>query len=163
VRNCARSVVDPSQLSACGVVVIPPAIVPVQASRQQLIVRWPLGQQESCEVSECALAAVWQSVDINGEIPANATTELCSPITSITMMAMSRRFMGKSLTGSRPPGKQLAKPCVEFAIRTSKSDTAYRLGRLQCSHLAAQGGLCGSKRAGGARQASLACMVIVLN
>ena len=89
VRNCGRSVVDPSQLSACSVVVTEPAIVPTQASRQQLIVRWPLGQQESCEASECELAAVWQSVDINGEIPANATTELCSPMTSITMMAMS--------------------------------------------------------------------------
>lgn len=89
VRNCGRCVVDPSQLSACGVVVTEPAIVPTQASRQQLIVRWPFGQQESCEASERALAAVWQSVNINGEFPAKATTELCSPMTSITMMAMS--------------------------------------------------------------------------
>jgi hypothetical protein len=29
--------------------------------------------------------------------------------------------MGKSLTGSRRRGKQLAKPCVEFAIRASKA------------------------------------------
>ena len=89
VQNCGSSVAWPCQLSACGVVVTEPAIVPAQASRQQLIVRWPLGQQESCEASECELAAVWQSVDINGEIPANATTELCSPMTSITMMGMS--------------------------------------------------------------------------
>jgi hypothetical protein len=89
VRNCGRSVVDPSQLSARSVVVTAPALVPAQASRQQLIVRWPLGQQESCEASKCELAPIWQSVDINGEIPANATTELCSPMTSITMMAMS--------------------------------------------------------------------------
>jgi hypothetical protein len=41
--------------------------------------------------------------------------------------------MGKSLTGSRPPGKQLAKACVEFAIRASKSDTAYGPRRLQAT------------------------------
>jgi hypothetical protein len=88
-RNCGRSVAKPSQVRDWGVVVTAPGIVPAQASRQQLIVRWPFGQQESCEVFECELAAVWQSVDINGEIPANATTELCSPMTSITMRAMS--------------------------------------------------------------------------
>jgi hypothetical protein len=89
VRHCGRSVAWLCQLSACGVVVTEPAIVPAQASRQQLIVRWPLGQQESCEASKCELAAVGQSVDVNGEIPANATTELCSPKTNITMMAIS--------------------------------------------------------------------------
>ena len=35
------------------------------------------------------MTAVWQSVDIIGEIPANATTELCRQMTSITMTAMS--------------------------------------------------------------------------
>ena len=31
------------------------------------------------------MAAVWQSVDIKGEIPANATMDPCSPMASITM------------------------------------------------------------------------------
>jgi len=46
-RNCGTSVGVPSQFSACGIVVAAPATVPTQASRQQLIVCWPLGQQES--------------------------------------------------------------------------------------------------------------------
>jgi hypothetical protein len=50
---------------------------------------WPFGQQESCDASECEMAAVWQSVDIKGEIPANATTDPCRPIASITMRAMN--------------------------------------------------------------------------
>jgi hypothetical protein len=89
VRNCGRSVAWPCQLGACGVVVIAPATVPAQASRQQLIVRWPFGQQESCDASVCELAVAWQSVDINGEIPANATTDPCRPIASITIRAMN--------------------------------------------------------------------------
>jgi hypothetical protein len=44
------------------------------------------------------MAAVWQSVDIRGEIPANATTEPCRPIASITMRAMNWRFMTGILT-----------------------------------------------------------------
>ena len=89
VRNCGSSVADPSHFNTWGVIAATPATVPAQASRQQLIVCWSFGQQESCEASECELAAVWQSVDINGEMPANATTELCKPMTSITMTAMS--------------------------------------------------------------------------
>src|SRR5579859_6623425 len=123
-RNCGRSVAWPSQPRDCGVVVTAPARVPAQASRQQLVVCWPFGQQGSCEASECELAADWQSANIDGEIPANATTELCNPMTSITITAISGRFMRKSLTGSRRRGKQLAKSCMEFAIRTSKPGTA---------------------------------------
>src|SRR5271156_4995338 len=88
-RACGTSVVDPSQFSARGIVWATPATVPVQASRQQPIVCWPLGQQESRDASECETAADWQSVDISGEIPAKATTDPCRPMASITMTAMS--------------------------------------------------------------------------
>jgi hypothetical protein len=39
------------------------------------------------------MAALWQFVDINGEIAANAIAELCRPMASITMTAMSGRFI----------------------------------------------------------------------
>jgi hypothetical protein len=35
------------------------------------------------------MAEVWQSVDIKGEVAANATTDPCRPMASITMTAMS--------------------------------------------------------------------------
>ncbi len=88
-RNCGISVADPSQFSTFGIDVAAPATVPTQASRQQPIECCPLGQQESWDAEECETAAVWQSVDIICEIPANATTELCSPMASITTSAMS--------------------------------------------------------------------------
>jgi hypothetical protein len=37
-KNCETNVVDPSQLSACGIVMTAPATVLAQASRQQPIV-----------------------------------------------------------------------------------------------------------------------------
>ena len=43
--NCGSSVADSSQFNACGVIATAPAIVPVQASRQQRVEYWPLGQQ----------------------------------------------------------------------------------------------------------------------
>jgi hypothetical protein len=67
-----------------------------QATRQQLIVCWPLGQQEFSLASDWAAAAVWQSVDIRGDA-AKATSELCRPMTSIAIKAMSRRFMGPKI------------------------------------------------------------------
>jgi hypothetical protein len=97
-RNCGSSVEDPSHFSTCGVVVTALATVPTQASRQQPIACWSLGQQESCDASECETREVWQSVDIRGEIPANATTDPCRPMASITMATMSWRFIRKSLT-----------------------------------------------------------------
>lgn len=86
-RNGEGSVADPNQFNTCDITVTVPATVPTQASKQQLIVRWPFGQQGSWDASECETAAAWQSVNINEEIPANATAELCNPMTSITMTA----------------------------------------------------------------------------
>jgi hypothetical protein len=83
------NVADPSQFSACGIVVTAPATVPTQPSRQQLTVCRPFEQQESPDAPECEPEEVWQSVDIGGEIPANATTDPCRPMASITMNAMS--------------------------------------------------------------------------
>ena len=88
-RNCGITDANPTQFSICGAVATAPATLPVQASRQQLIVWWPLGQQESCDAAEWEMPAVWQSVDIKAEIPANATTDPCKPMVSITMNAMS--------------------------------------------------------------------------
>lgn len=88
-RNCGTSVADPSQISACGIVVAAPATVPTQASRQQPIECWPLGQQESWDAFKCEMPAVWQSVDISGEFPADATIDPCRPMATITMTAMS--------------------------------------------------------------------------
>ena len=67
-----------------------------QATRQQLMVCWPLGQQGVSGASDCAAAAVWQSVDIRGDV-AKATSELCRPMTSIAIKAMSWRFMGSKI------------------------------------------------------------------
>jgi hypothetical protein len=53
------------------------------------MVCWPFGQQESWGAFECEMAAVGQSVDIKGEIPANATIEPCRPMASITITAMN--------------------------------------------------------------------------
>jgi hypothetical protein len=68
-----------------------------QATRQQLMACWPLGQQEISDASDCAAAAVWQSVDIRGDV-ANASSELCKPTTSIAIKAMSWRFMGSKIS-----------------------------------------------------------------
>ena len=51
-----------------------------QRSRQQFIACWPFGQHAS---------ALWQSVDIEGEVAANAAIEPCRPMASINMTAMS--------------------------------------------------------------------------
>ena len=51
-----------------------------QRSRQQLIACWPFGQHAS---------ALWQSVDITGEVAANAAIEPCKPMASINRRAMS--------------------------------------------------------------------------
>jgi hypothetical protein len=52
------------------------------------------------------MAALWQSVDIKGEAAANAATELCRPMASITMTAMSRRFMGLKIPRATCKSKQ---------------------------------------------------------
>lgn len=51
-----------------------------QRSRQQLIACWPFGQHAS---------ALWQSVDIECEVAANAAIEPCRPMASINRTAMS--------------------------------------------------------------------------
>lgn len=71
-----------------------------QRSRQQLIARWPFGQHESCDALECAEAVAWQSVDINGEVAANAAIEPCSPMAIIKTRATSSRFIPQSLAGA---------------------------------------------------------------
>jgi hypothetical protein len=71
-----------------------------QRSRQQLIPCWPLGQHESCDASEWVVVVVWQSVDINGEIAANAVREPCRPMTIIRIRTTSSRFIPQSLTGT---------------------------------------------------------------
>jgi hypothetical protein len=78
-----------NQVRAVGDTVVP--TVERQRSRQQLIARWPFGQQESCDASEGAVAVVWQCVDINGEVAANAATEPCRPMASIKIRTMSSR------------------------------------------------------------------------
>jgi len=77
-----------------------------QRSRQQLIARWPFGQQESCDASEWAV--VWQSVDINGEVAANAAIEPCKPMASIKIRTMSPRCILGSLTGMANRRKTIA-------------------------------------------------------
>jgi hypothetical protein len=56
-----------------------------QRSRQQLIACWPCGQHASF-ASEFEL---WQAVDIEGEVAANAAIEPCKPMASINMTATS--------------------------------------------------------------------------
>lgn len=51
-----------------------------QRSRQQLIACWPFGQHAS---------ALWQSVDIEAEVAANAAIDPCRPMASINITAMS--------------------------------------------------------------------------
>jgi hypothetical protein len=68
-----------------------------QRSRQQLMACWPLGQHASCDASECAIAVVWQSADINGEVEANAALDPCRPMAIIKIRAISSRFMRPSI------------------------------------------------------------------
>ena len=63
---------------------------------------------------------VWQSIDSSGEIPANATTELCRPMASITMTAMSGGFIFKSLTAEARRRKLSALVSVENVIPVSQ-------------------------------------------
>jgi hypothetical protein len=74
------------QANAAGATVTP--TLARQRSRQQLIACWPCGQHAS---------ALWQSVDITGEVAANAAIEPCRPMASINMTAMSWRFMGTKI------------------------------------------------------------------
>lgn len=71
------------QASVAGETVTPTLMR--QRSRQQLIANWPFGQHASF-ASELEL---WQSVDIEGEVAANAAIEPCRPTASINMTAMS--------------------------------------------------------------------------
>jgi hypothetical protein len=43
---------------------------------------------------------VWQSVDIKGEVAANAAKEPCRPTAKTKIRAMSPRFIRQSLTGT---------------------------------------------------------------
>ena len=79
-----------NQAKATCVTVTP--TVERQRSRQQLIACWPFGQHDSCDVSECDVAVVWQSADIKGEVAANAVSEPCRPKMTINMTATNWRF-----------------------------------------------------------------------
>jgi hypothetical protein len=87
VRNGRAGAVRPYQTENTDETAMPTAVR--QASRQQLIVCDALGQHDFWDASECEMAADWQSVDITEEVAANATRELCRPMASITIIAMS--------------------------------------------------------------------------
>jgi hypothetical protein len=114
--SCGSRGADPDHCSACGVAVTAPATPPMQVSRQQLIVWWLFGQQGSREGAVCETPAVRQSVPIEGEIPANATTDPCKPMASITMIAMSWRFISKSLTATAVRSKSCVSVKFKIAI-----------------------------------------------
>jgi len=87
--DCRISVADPSQITACGIVMMAPATAPEQASRQQAIPSWPFGQQEFCDASGCETKADWQCANVSGETPAKAINDPCRPMAIITITAMS--------------------------------------------------------------------------
>ena len=64
---------------------------------------------------ECETPAVWQWVGAKGETPANATTDPCRAMASITMIAMSWRFMFKSLAApaDRSKSKRDSQPHID--------------------------------------------------
>jgi hypothetical protein len=98
-----NSAVTADKVRSAGDAVAP--MLKTQRSRQQLMACCPLGQHESCDVSDCTIAVVWQSADIKGEVAAKAATEPCRPRANIKIRAMISRFMPGSLTAMSPRRK----------------------------------------------------------
>jgi hypothetical protein len=98
-----------------------------QRSRQQLMACWPLGQHESCDASECPIAVVWQSVDIDGEVAANAAIEPCRPMANIKIRAMISRFMPHELSWHVASMQTSAPPC-DAALKSQRDRRRRRAG-----------------------------------
>jgi hypothetical protein len=99
-----------------------------QRSRQQLNACGPFGQHVLGETSECEIVALWQSVDIKGEVAANAAMDPCTPRANIKMTEMRRRFMRTKIT----PFARLR----NSAVASTQIDYAqYRDCRLCLSHV----------------------------
>ena len=106
-RVFIKRLVDESEAHACGAWLLDEAtgacdlwmanvggetatpILLMQRSRQQLNACGPFGQHVFWETSECGIAALSQSVDIEGEVGANAAIAPCMPKANINMTAMS--------------------------------------------------------------------------
>jgi hypothetical protein len=120
VRPASAGAERPYQTEIAGDTVMP--TLAKQRSRQQFIACWPFGQQESCDASVCELCVVWQSVDINGDVAEYAARDPCRPMASITMAAMSQRFIYPAYLAPRTEANRRARTlCSEIvnSVRTS--------------------------------------------